>query len=220
MEFSLLYPGTIPTASKNRRRSPEKHAIRKVFHHQLKRLWYTSQQLRLVANDTIKGNTADLAEATDERVADGLQKLSSLFMQADEYRFVPLVTEALYLRCSLDILLLRPNERRFLFTQGDIDGQLKTILDALRMPNSPQELPGTPPEEDEKPFFCLMQDDRLVTQVKVTSQDLLLLPGERELKANDAFAIIHVKVNELYPTTIMNLPYFDLLKTRDQAEKE
>jgi hypothetical protein len=109
------------------------------------------------------------------------------------------VTPDLALRCSLDILLLRPDEKRFIFTQGDIDGQVKTLGDALRIPDCAEETDGMGPQADEIPFYCLLQDDRLISEVRVVSDELLLLPGNRDLKANDAFVVIHVRLNHKSP---------------------
>ena len=75
---------------------------------------------------------------------------------------VPLVTADMGLRCSLDILLLRPEEDRFIFNAGDIDGQIKTLFDALRMPNDLKETGEVGPQQDETPFFCLLEDDKLI----------------------------------------------------------
>ena len=41
VEFRLIYDGTLLGASRNDTRSAHKHAIRKVLHPQLKRLWNT-----------------------------------------------------------------------------------------------------------------------------------------------------------------------------------
>jgi hypothetical protein len=66
--------------------------------------------------------------------------------------FVPLVTKEHALRCSLDILLLRPEEDRYIFKQGDIDGQVKTLFDALSIPENAE---GLSIEQDKNPLFIL-----------------------------------------------------------------
>jgi hypothetical protein len=114
------------------------------------------------------------------------------------YKFIPLITENLFLRCSLDILFLRPEERRFLMNSGDLDAKVKTVFDALRVPDDLKECGGSGPQEDESPFFCLLRDDKLISEIKVTSDELLTLPKERSMNPNDAFLVIHVK---LQPTT-------------------
>jgi hypothetical protein len=120
------------------------------------------------------------------------------------FHFIPLVTPNMALRCSLDISLLRPEEDRFIFKQGDIDGQVKALFDALRIPENLAETGGAGPQDDEEPFFCLLQDDRLISEVRVTTDQLLLLPNHREVKANDAHAVIHVKLNHKNAGTFDN----------------
>jgi hypothetical protein len=56
------------------------------------------------------------------------------------YNFVPLVTERLLLLCRLDVLFLRPDPPGSLIKSGDIDNRLKTLFDALRMPENASEL--------------------------------------------------------------------------------
>lgn len=110
------------------------------------------------------------------------------------YRFLPLVTDKYSLRCSLDILFLRPEESGMLIESGDIDNRVKTIFDALRMPKTLSETGSIGPQPDEDPFYCLLEDDKLVSEVRVTTDQLLLLPQERELKPNDALVVIRVSV--------------------------
>jgi len=75
---------------------------------------------------------------------------------------------------GLKIPLLRPKPTGKIVTQsGDIDNRLKTLLDALKMPD-PGSLPrGASPNSDESPFFCLLQDDNLITSLDVTTDRLL-----------------------------------------------
>jgi hypothetical protein len=110
------------------------------------------------------------------------------------YNFWPLVTEEFGLRCALDILFLRPEEPGMLLLSGDLDGRIKTVFDALRMPNNLAEAGGIGPQTDETPFFCLLQDDKMISEVKIATDQLLLLPRERDVQANDALLVIHVRL--------------------------
>jgi hypothetical protein len=76
---------------------------------------------------------------------------------------------------------------------GDIDNRIKVLFDGLRMPEHTPELGGVPLEVDENPFFCLLEDDSLITSVTVTT-DRLLLEKNAEEKPNDVHLIIHVTV--------------------------
>lgn len=59
---------------------------------------------------------------------------------------------------------------------GDLDNRIKTLLDALRKP-SQTELPADDlPTPHELPFYCLLQDDALITTLSVTT-DRLLAPA-------------------------------------------
>jgi hypothetical protein len=48
-------------------------------------------------------------------------------------------------------------------------------------------------------FFCLLADDRLISEVRVVADELLLLPNYKQPQANDAFVVIHVRLNARYP---------------------
>jgi hypothetical protein len=49
------------------------------------------------------------------------------------------------------------------------------------------------PSQDENPFYCLLEDDRLISKVSVDT-DTLLQVIEKESNANDARLVITVKV--------------------------
>jgi hypothetical protein len=109
-------------------------------------------------------------------------------------RFVPLVTEASGLTCSLNILFLRrDNPGDLVQTGGDIDSRIKVLFDGLRMPVDVKELGGLPIESDENPFFCLLSDDKLVTSISVTT-DRLIVPLESDEHIHDVLLIVHVTV--------------------------
>ncbi|MCA1626043.1 MAG: hypothetical protein LC768_07980 [Acidobacteria bacterium] len=57
------------------------------------------------------------------------------------YRFVPLVSRDNFMICGLDILFLRrENPGDLILRGGDIDNRIKTLLDALRMPDDCNEV--------------------------------------------------------------------------------
>lgn len=209
MEFRLLYEGELLPSGGTNSRAPHKHSIRRVFHPQLRRLWNIKPNLRELAqrwslhSPQAAASPAPVVRTDEDRVQIGIGVIGAKWSRAG-YQLVPLVTADMSLRCRLDILLLRPSDRQFVFTQGDIDGQIKTLFDALRLPSNSGEAGGIGPQEDETPFFCLLEDDRLVSEVRVNSDELLLLPGERQLRANDCFAVINVAINHKDPRTFDN----------------
>jgi hypothetical protein len=88
--------------------------------------------------------------------------------------------------------------------RGDIDNRLKTIIDALRLPGNAKELVGyETPAEGEDPFYCLLEDDKQVTQLSVET-DTLLDP----LK-NDKFFVRLVITVDIHPyyVTMFNLSF-------------
>ena len=90
------------------------------------------------------------------------------------YRFVPLVREEFDLYCSLDILFLRRDYQARVLSAGDLDNRIKTLIDTLRKPHNSNELGSyQDPDEGEDPFFCLLEDDDLVTALSVQTQMLL-----------------------------------------------
>ncbi|MGD0884901.1 MAG: hypothetical protein ABSA46_08520 [Thermodesulfovibrionales bacterium] len=215
VEFRLLYEGKLLPSGNQNKRGKEKHKIRRVFHPQLRRLWHVNPNLRQLAASQPAGTIDELmiklnrpippGPTEEERVELGWKSFGDNWNRLG-YNFVPLVTEKMVLRCSLDILLLRPGDQKHIYRMGDIDGQLKTLFDALRMPDQEGEIgKDNGPNDDEHPFFCLLQDDRLITEVRVVTDELLLLPNHKEVKANDAFVIIDVKLNHKDARTFDNI---------------
>ena len=113
-----------------------------------------------------------------------------------DYQLVPLVTEDLSLICGIEILLLRPDPPGSLIRSGDLDNRLKTLFDALRIPGpNSDELGGYVPEADEVPFFCLMQDDKLIHHLGIETD--ILLQSIREdgtIDKNDVRLTMTVKL--------------------------
>ncbi len=208
MEFRLLYDGELPSTG-NKGKPFEVHAIRRIFHPQLRRLWNAERNLRELAKMSCNPGKAEASgmvlPLTDNEMFDfGIKTISTVWSRVG-FDWVPLVTPKIALRCSIDVLLLRPEiEEKYVLRRGDIDGQIKTLFDALRIPANTEETGGATPQSDETPFFCLLEDDRLITEVRVATDRLLLLPNKKEVKPNDCLAVIHVRVNHKNPGTFDN----------------
>jgi hypothetical protein len=99
----------------------------------------------------------------------------SLLEEHHGFQWAPLVSSKIHFVASLDILLLRPEPPGTLITRaGDLDNRVKTLLDGLKMPHEPNALPSDAvPSPDETPFFCLLQDDALVTGMTIRTDRLL-----------------------------------------------
>jgi hypothetical protein len=209
MRFRLLYSGRLLGASKSDTRSQLKHEIRLEFSPQLKRLWETNEALGRFAQQSAygwaeshpeiaprlpDGEVFSLAEPANsaELAGWGLQYLGQKFSRAGQ-GFIPIVTEEMGLRCSLDLLFLRPETPGRIVHGGDIDNRLKTLFDALRLPQQ-QEWPCPADSASAGPIYCLFQDDSLITEVHVVTDNLLLLPHARESSQNDVFLVVDVKL--------------------------
>lgn len=98
----------------------------------------------------------------------------SLLRPLDGIVFVPLITEEMNVIAELEVSLLRPEPAGGLLTQGgDIDNRLKTLFDSLTMPRHLNQLIPETSVPSEEPFFCLLEDDNLVTSVTVRTDQLL-----------------------------------------------
>jgi hypothetical protein len=95
--------------------------------------------------------------------------------------------------CALDILFLRRDGPGALVKSGgDIDNRVKVLFDALRMPQTCDEVCGEKPAQDEEPFYCLLEDDKLISSVRVDTNWLLTPPSAGE-RIHDVHLIIRVK---------------------------
>ncbi len=153
MKFSLYYRGQL----KSNGGPKEKHLIRKSFHPQLKTLW----------NQEPLSNFTGFYKSTNAE--------DSIARQIGLFKFVPLVCQAFHLVTSIHITLLRPEPPGSIVTQGgDIDNRLKTLLDSLKIPSEPNALhPDEKPASGEGLFFCLLEDDNLITELSVNTKQLL-----------------------------------------------
>jgi hypothetical protein len=155
MEFTLHYRGPLKAATGRNKRKDHKHDLRRHFHKQLKELWKLPQ----------------LSEFQNALLVPKPETLESraLLRRVGQYHFAPLISSYFDLVASLEIVMLRPEpEGRIFVRSGDIDNRLKTLLDALKVPNETAALPDNiPPSSDETPFFCLLEDDSLITNVDI-----------------------------------------------------
>lgn len=89
------------------------------------------------------------------------------------WNFVPLVTEQSGLTCALDVLMLRPTPKAKASWFGDIDNRLKTLIDALQVPTPNENYGNVSQDATEKPFYCLLEDDKLLTRLTLETDEML-----------------------------------------------
>lgn len=145
-----------------------KQRIREQFHKQLKELW-------------------------EQEPLAGLEPV--LYPHKD-FNFAPLVHSQMHLIAEIDIAMLLPGSPGQIIRRGgDIDNRLKTLLDALTMPDHNQ-TPDGPPSPSQNPFFCLLEDDKLITGLSVKT-DRLLKTGA---KSDEVKLLISVKTRAVVGT--------------------
>jgi hypothetical protein len=189
VEFRLTYDGLLLGASRGVTRADHKHDIRKRFHPQLRRLWSINEDLRSMLDPLPPGPVTVNAGPYRRRV----DALADRF-SCGPFHLVPLVTKDLALICGLHVLMLRPDPPGSLIQSGDIDNRLKTLFDALRIPGpDTQELAGATPGDDENPFFCLLEDDRLISHLELQT-DVLLQPLEEHKPIDDNHVRLVIRV--------------------------
>lgn len=180
LEFRLTYEGPLLAHNEARDKADHKHQIRQKFHPQLKRLWETNRFLK--------------QEWTSDKGKMPLNEhLAGMFSRSG-YRFVPVVWEAASLLCGLDVLILRTGDPGGVVHGGDLDNRLKTLLDALRMPKSTDELGQyTTPGQDEDPFYVLLEDDRLISNFRVEADSILEVKPEQASTFARVVVTVHIK---------------------------
>ena len=172
MRFRLVYEGPLPSGSRASPRKKEKHEIRKKLHPQLRELWRTHPQCRGVEPENVANE-----------------------YQAYGFRWVPLVRKDAGMDCALDILFLRRDIPGGVVEKGgDIDNRIKVFLDALRMAENKSDVDGLSPTEDENPFYCLMQDDYLITELNITT-DQFLKPCDSNSDQHHVLLVVNVRVS-------------------------
>lgn len=170
MEFRLLFRGHLP--SEDKARVEDKHEIRKQLHSQLQEVWRSHPVMR----GAMKPDGSGLSEM--EKIADRYNRCG--------FHFLPLIRENEN-ACSLNIVILFRHEPYRAYNCGDLDNRIKTLVDGMRMPKQCTELPkGIVPSVDEDPFCVLMDDDKVIYEFQVTT-DQSFLPFERDNKHGEAY---------------------------------
>lgn len=185
MKFTLTYDGRLPPSA-NKPKSKEKWEIRKQLHPQLVDLWSNHPSLRRAEEARefpLNGamlmqrhhlhpgalrfpRTLPDPEYVDEGKID-------LCANIDRHGvlFRPLVRENHALHCGLSVLFLRKEDPGRVYQGGDIDGRIKTLLDALAMPQHVEQIVAD--KDAPSPVYCLLEDDALVSSLDVKTERLL-----------------------------------------------
>lgn len=206
MRFYLVYRGRLPASGNGRTKPDDVRRIRDEFHPQMKLLWESSAALkRLRRTAWVSRDPANLLSVVDSPL--GLEwdvdqyprdenEWANLCKPIEQVgkAYIPLVRESLHLNCQLNILFLRQEDPGSLVLQGgDLDGRIKTLFDALRMPEAQVERQYP---QAENPLYCLLESDTLISGFEV-STGRLLVPKTKY--PNEAHLVIEVIIKVLMP---------------------
>jgi hypothetical protein len=178
VKFTLHFDGDLPSTGNGSKKTRRKWEIRQHFRPQLEELWRINAALQEVAANPLVGRP--VAETSIDLCAP---------IEIAGRRFLPLVRDTFALTCSLDILFLRREAPGKVYQGGDLDNRIKTLLDALAVPQNADHVINDGSSED--PIHCLLEDDRLVTGLNVRTERLL---GSPTNAAGDVRLIINVDV--------------------------
>jgi len=179
MNFTLTYDAELK-ADGNKQ---HQHEIRRVFHHQLAEFW--------------KASLLHQSKGLDD----------ALITPIGEFRFFPQTSGARDEVAELQLTMLRPQRGPgyIVGEGGDIDNRLKTLFDSLRMPMKPDEIPeNEKPGENEDQFFCLLEDDTLITNLSVQT-DRLLEPCQSKSYAKLMMKVLIRKVPVVGASMVITL---------------
>lgn len=183
VKFKLVYQGQLASIGSVR----EKHDIRRQLHKQLAELWNVQAPFSRWKTQTV------VAQNSPSTLITVVEAMAEQYKRCG-FRFVPLFTKGRSLACALDIQFLRRDHPGDLVKPGgDLDNRMKTLLDALRMPSDASELGGCVPDVNENPFFVLLEDDSLITELNIATDRLLTPPGNMQ-HVTDVHLVIGVRV--------------------------
>jgi hypothetical protein len=185
VEFILNYRGALRATQRDPRPGSKikaahwelKHQMRKDFHRQLKRQWQITPFLVERQHPPTDTKPYHIGRLADE-------------FRQPPWRFVPLVTGRLQLFTSITILLQRLDSASSSVWSGDIDNRIKTIIDALEVPNDNDNYASLSPKASEDPFFCLLEDDKYLNNVSVETNTLLDVPEN----VDQSYAQVQIRV--------------------------
>jgi hypothetical protein len=198
MKFTLTYDGELRSNGDPK----AKWEIRNHLSPQLEELWSISPALKDLkfsshASDKAGYPVWEVHHSVDlnkfeHHVPEGWIDLCPQ-IERKQHKFVPLVRETLALRCGLKINFMRKEEPGRLYQGGDLDNRLKTLFDALAVPNMDQTI-DDPTAPD--PIYCLMEDDSMIAGCEVETHRLLSRPNSSK---HEVRLVIEVDIRVIRP---------------------
>jgi hypothetical protein len=192
MKFTLTYDGPLPSSG-SKPKNDAKWKIREKLSPQLRDLWASHPALRQVEENRHFPRTGGTTLTQVHHLHPGPivhprhitssgEPVHNMFGNRDLLDlcepihkhgayFRPLVRESYALHCGLTIRFLRKEPPGKVYQGGDIDGRIKTLMDALSIPQHKEQVIGSAGVNE--PIFCLLEDDSLVSGLHVESERLL-----------------------------------------------
>jgi hypothetical protein len=203
MRFHLIYSGQL-ASSGNKAKPGGARSIRDALHPQIKHLWDTHAALKQLRQSAVvlKNPGAYIGVGPDSPLMP-MRDLGLYPARDDEVdlceplkrgakTYIPLVRRSLDLNCEIHVLFLRNGDPGALVLPGgEIDNRIKTLVDALRIPDADVEA-QYPQAQD--PTYCLMENDTLVSDLSISTDRLLTAKTEHD---NEVHLVIEVIVRVL-----------------------
>jgi hypothetical protein len=216
MRFTLTYEGPLPSSG-NKPKNEAKWEIRKKIHPQLLDLWTSHPALKAVEDNKHfpKTGGAVLAQVHHlypgplgvitwtNRHSDGTSFDLCEPLNKHGAWFRPLVRETYALHCGLKIRFLRKEPPGKVYQGGDLDGRMKTLIDALSMPQHVEQILEKNIGTQSDPLHCLLEDDSMISGLEIESERLL---GDHPNEADFVKLTIEVDVR-VRLATVYNLSF-------------
>jgi hypothetical protein len=184
MKFTLTYEGSLPSSG-NKPKNRDKWNIRKVLHPQFIDLWKSHPALiEIELNGRYFPKQGGATFFQTHHSAPGPisarqppgppQDILDLCESINKHGawFRPLVRETFALHCGLNVHFLRKEPPGRVYQGGDLDGRIKTLIDALTMPQHVEQVLEKTTTKIE-PLYCLLEDDSMISGLESESERLL-----------------------------------------------
>ncbi|HTR26216.1 MAG TPA: RusA family crossover junction endodeoxyribonuclease [Terriglobales bacterium] len=155
MKIDLTYDGLLLSSTDKHARVKNKNQIRFDLDKQLYEVWLAGSFKRFQLEEN------HMYEAA---------------LQFGDIVFVPLLARKMNASCRLEIQFLRTEHAGEITHGGDLDNRMKTLLDALRLPQNDSEIVAELADQkfgDERPCVCLLEDDALVTELIIRTRRIM-----------------------------------------------
>jgi len=174
VDFHLSYKGPLPKSDDRHARVEAKQRIRACINTQLWQLTELDKRFRTEIDRAV------LAEMRGSRLIPKEESPGFMVVHVGGYWFLPLVDRRRSLVCYLNIKFLRRGSVGQIVHGGDLDNRIKTLCDALRIPQHANEVPAGIKAPLGPTMLCLLEDDALIVKLLIDTGMLLdpLVEGE------------------------------------------